>query len=155
MTGLGMCAALVWAVYGLLFFGTRLTLLAEGYNVAAARDAQNEALRENCLDARYRDSLGTKAHICDEARHETAIGPLWRAVDHVYQHTYLCGSPCVDVATALVANPLNLVLCGIILVALPYVSIVVSRSSQHVHALFPTKRTKTIEDGYEWNKKDW
>lgn len=122
-------------VWGVLFLATRLTLLVEGHSIASDLDLQNQALRANCMRANFRDTLGTKAYICDDAFREVVAWPVSRAIDHVWKHTHLCGSPCHEVATTIISNPLNLVLLVCALAVLPYVSVLLSRASQHANTL--------------------
>ena len=147
------CMSLTSLVWGALFLATRLTLLAEGHAIAHDLDNQNQALRANCLRPSFRDGLGTKAHICDDVHREIATWPLSRAVDHVWQRTFLCGAPCNEVATAVVSNPLNLVLLVCALAVLPYVSVLLAKTSQHA-ATLGHSRISGLEDGTVWSRKD-
>jgi hypothetical protein len=140
------CMSLTSLVWGVLFLATRLTLLVEGHSLASDLDQQNQALRANCMRSNFRDALGTKAHICDDAFREVAAWPVSRAVDHVWKHTHLCGAPCHEVATALISNPLNLVLLVCALAVLPYVSALLSRAAQHANT-FNSSDFASLEGG--------
>jgi hypothetical protein len=139
-------------MWGVLFCATRVALLAQGHAIEQDIDNQNQALRANCLRPSFRDGLGTKSHICDDVTRETATWPITRAVDHVWQRTFLCGSPCSEVAAVLVSNPLNLVLVVCALAVLPYVSALLARTSQHA-ANFNPPRFAALEDGMAWGRK--
>jgi hypothetical protein len=155
MNVFAVCMSLTSAVWGVLFLATRVSLFATGHAIARDHDAQNYPLRVKCMNIAYREELGTKAHICDEAFQEAAVWPMWRALDHTWQGTHLCGGPCDELATTVMGNPITLAGIFLLLLALPYVSMLLTRASRHASSLdgYRPSNIGRLEDGDAWVRK--
>jgi hypothetical protein len=157
MRFLAVYLSLTSLVWGGLFLATRVSLFAQGHAQALAVDRQNNLLSQNCMDATYRDSLGTKAFICDEVSQETARWPAWRALDFTFAHTHLCGTPCAELLVQVAGNPMTLLMVGAALLAMPYVSLLMARPTRPPALGFGTEASlapMALENGGTWWRKD-
>jgi hypothetical protein len=133
-----VCISLTSGVWGVLFLATRIVLFAQGTLLAQAVDAGNARLRADCADILFRERLGTHVTICDIVQAEVSTWPLARGMAYAFERTYLCGSPCAEVGATLMSNPMNVVLLIFVLMALPYLGLLLSRTPMSLGQSFDT-----------------